>query len=31
MEDQKAQLKKANEDYTNCISKDFLTQFLQGK
>lgn len=24
-------LKKANQDYTTCISQDFLTRFLQGE
>ena len=26
----RAQLKKANEAYTSCISKDFLNKFLSG-
>ena len=27
----RAQLQKANVEYTTCISKDFLTQFLGGQ
>ena len=29
--DAQAALKKANEEYTSCISKDFLTKFLSGE
>lgn len=28
--DLRAQLKKANESYTTCISAEFLTRFLKG-
>ena len=29
--DDKANLKKANEAYTSCISQEFLTKFLGGE
>jgi hypothetical protein len=28
--DPKGDLKKANQDFTNCISTEFLTKFLNG-